>query len=126
MTTINQKLKMSTEEYENLFFGAYARWCESVTINNQDFQKVLANAGINKWYRTEYAKCEAEFLQLTHNYQESDTITVTDFKTCYNNCTVQMFNIRPMALLQEIKKTTVLHKIKFRGISITSLNFNLN
>lgn len=114
-TTINQKLKMTPEQYEDLIFGCYAHWCESVTINDRELQKVLANSGINKWFMTEYAKCEAEFLQLTTRYEECDTITVTDFKKCYNQCTYRMFNIRPMALLQIIKKSTV-----------HSLTFNLN
>jgi hypothetical protein len=108
MTTINQKLKMTPEEYELLLFGVYARWCESVTINDREFQKVIANSGINKWFMTEYAKCEAEFVQLTQRYEECDTITAIDFKKCYHECTYRMFSIRPMVLLQIIKKSEVL------------------
>ena len=107
MTTINQKLKMTPEEYEEMIFGAYARWCESVTINDREFQKVLANSGINKWYMTEYEKCEKEFDQLTRRYQDCDTVIAEDYKRCYAECTYAMFNIRPMALLQIIKKSHV-------------------
>lgn len=105
-TTINQKLKMSPEEYELLIFGAYARWCETLSgTSDRELQKILANSGINKWFMTEYAKCEAEFLQLITRYDECDTITATDLKKCYSECTYRMFNIRPMALLQIIKKS---------------------
>lgn len=126
MTTINQKLKMSNEEYELLIFGAYARWCESVTINTHEFQKVLANSAINKWFMLEYAKCELDFEQLTKRYEENDTIIAEDFKRCYAECTYRMFNIRPMVLLNEIKKTTNGNGLKVAGVKIHSLNFNQN
>lgn len=125
-TTINQKLKMSTEEYELLIFGAYARWCESVTINTHEFQKVLANSSINKWFITEYDKCEKDFEQLTARYQDSDAIIAEDFKRCYAECTYRMFNIRPMVLLNAIKKTSTESTMKINGIKIHSLNFNQN
>jgi hypothetical protein len=124
--TINQKLKMTPEEYEDLIFGAYARWCESVTINTHEFQKVLANSSINKWFMMEYSKCEKEFKQLTARYEENDTIIAEDFKRCYSECTYRMFNIRPMALLQEINKKKSVDSIKFHGVKIETLNFNLN
>lgn len=125
-TTIHQKLKMSAEEYENLIFGAYARWCESVTINAHEFQKVLANSSINKWFITEYGKCEKDFEQLTARYQDNDTIIAEDFKRCYAECTYRMFNIRPMVLLNAIKKTSTGSAQKINGIKIHSLNFNQN
>lgn len=123
-TTIAQKLQMTPEQYEELIFGAYARWCESVTLNPRELQKALASAAINKWYLTEYAKCERECIQLTHRYEKS--ITVEDFKRCYNDCTYGMFNIRPTALLQEIKKTQVVSYLKIHGLRIPSLTFNQN
>ena len=122
MQTINNKLKMTSEEYELLIFGAYARWCESVTINTQEFQKVLANSAINKWFMMEYAKCEADFEQLTARYEDTDTIIANDYKRCYAECTYRMFNIRPMALLNAIKKTPM----KIDGINTHSLTFNYN
>lgn len=123
-TTISQKLKMTSEEYELLIFGAYARWCESVTINPREFQKVIANSAVNKWYLMEYAKCEKEFNSLTDRYGNS--ITTEDFKRCYNDCTYGMFNIRPTALLQEIKKTRAVSCLKIQGLRIPSLTFNQN
>lgn len=125
-TTIYQKLKMTPEEYELLIFGAYARWCESVTINTHEFQKVLANSAINKWFMTEYVKCEIDFTQLTARYQDNDTIIAEDFKRCYAECTYRLFNIRPMALLNEIKKTTNGNGMKVSGVKVHSLTFNQN
>lgn len=126
-TTINKKLQLTPEEYEMLFFDTYFRWCESVTITAREFQKVLANAAINRWYRIEFAKCEAEFEHLTSRYEGHETVTSVDFKKCYATCTVQMFNIRPMALLHEAKKTEVKPSTTLvRGIAIPFSIVNLN
>jgi hypothetical protein len=122
-TTTAQKLQLTAEEYEALLFGAYARWCESVTINARQFQQVLANSAINKWYLMEYTKCEKEFNSLTDRY---DSISADDYKRCYNDCTYGMFNIRPTALLQEIKKTRAVSCLKIHGVQIPSLIFNQN
>ncbi len=125
--TINKKLQLTHQEYEDLFFDTYQRWCESVTVTAREFQKVLANATINRWYRIEFAKCEAEFEHLTSRYEGSDTITVVDLKKCYDTCTVQMFNIRPMALLHEAKKTEAKPSTTIvRGIPIPFSIVNLN
>ncbi len=123
-TTTAQKLQLTTEEHEALLFGAYARWCESVTINARQFQQVLANSAINKWYLMEYEKCEKEFNSLTDRYGNS--ITKEDFERCYNNCTYGMFNIRPTALLQEIKRIPTVSYLKVHGVKIPSLTFNQN
>lgn len=125
-TTINQKLKMTPEEYELLIFGAYARWCESVTVNIHEFQKVLANSAVSKWFMCEYGKCEIDFEQLTARYEQNDTIIAEDFKRCYAECTYRMFNIRPMGLLQEIKKTKTVSYLKVRGVKVQNLTFNQN
>lgn len=122
-TTIAQKLQMTDEDYENMIFGAYARWCESNTINAREFQKVIANSAVNKWYLIEYSKCEIEFHQLTGRYEN---LTVEDYKRCYNDCTYRLFNIRPTALLQEIKKTQCIGSLKIQGLRIPSLTFNQN
>lgn len=122
-TTTAQKLQMTANEYEHMLFSGYARWCESVTINEREFQKTLANSAINKWYLIEYSKCEKEFQQLTGRY---NNLTVADYKRCYNDCTYRMFNIRPTALLQEVKKTQVFGVLKIQGVRIPSLTFNQN
>ncbi|MCV9931731.1 hypothetical protein OIU80_05500 [Flavobacterium sp. LS1R47] len=124
MPTTNQKLQMSTQDYENMLLGSYVRWCESVTVDAREYQKVFANAKINKWYIAEYAKCETEFNLLTQRYEKS--ITTDDLKRCYNNCTYKMFNQKPSILIQEITTTSTIDSLKFYGTKNSSLTFNLN
>jgi len=95
---------MTDNDYEMMVFGFYGRWCESVTTNLRDYQAVLANSAINKWFLMELAKCEAEFNHSTRFYEESDSVTPRDYQVRYNDCTFRLFNLRPMALL-EVAKT---------------------
>jgi hypothetical protein len=123
MQTTTQKLAMTSLEYEMMLFGFYSRWCESVTLNTGQYQQVLANSAINAWFLMELAKLEADFNELTDRYVDG-TITATDFKTCYHDCTYKMFNIRPAALLQTIK-TKGSMSLRSNGVPVfTALNQN--
>lgn len=98
-----QKLQMTMPEYQDMIFGFYSRWCESVVGPNiNHYQQVLANAAINHWWLTELSKCEKEFHKRTDRY---DNLAIDDYQRAYNDATFQMFNIRPSALLDGIKKT---------------------
>ena len=101
--TIQQKLALTEFDYQMMVFGFYSRWCESVTTNLRDYQAVLANSAINGWFWMELAKSEAEFQHLTRFYGESSSIIPRDYQECYNNCTYRLFNLRPMALIEDAK-----------------------
>lgn len=107
MKTTQKKLAMTEIEYEMMVFGFYGRWCESVTTNLRDYQAVLANSAVNRWFWMELSKSEAEFHYLTRFYAETDTVIVRDFQHLYNNCTYRLFSLRPMALLEEVKTKQV-------------------
>lgn len=124
--TTMQKLGMTAEQYETLVFTNFMQWCESVSINDREFQKILANSAIAKWFAIEYAKCEAEFYGLTKRYYESKMVSTDDLRVCYNDCTDRINNIRPMALLQKIKKTETVSYIRVQGVKISALTFNQN
>jgi hypothetical protein len=126
MKTTIQKLNITPHQYEALLLSNYMEWCESVSLNDREFQKVLANASVSKWYMMEYSKCEREFHLLTKRYEGNTTVTTDDFKICYGDCIDKMLNIRPTALLQAIKKTQAVGAIHIQGIRIPSLTFNQN
>ena len=115
--TTLQKLDITPEQYESMIWNLYSNWCESVSTNNREYQKVLANAAVNRWFLMELAKCENEFHLLTDRYVGSN-VTPLDFNNCYRECTYHLFNIRPNALLNDIKKSP-------KGIPVlTALNAN--
>jgi hypothetical protein len=117
-TTI-QKLNVTPQVHEDMIFSIYSRWCQSVVTNDKQFQMVLANSSISKWFMVEYAKCEAEFHKLTNPYVGSSTVSTADLRKCHEQCTHQMFNIRPMALLERIKGTG---SMTFRSNGMTVFN----
>ena len=101
--TTLQKLDITPEQYESLIWDLYNNWCESVSTNNREYQKVLANAAVNRWFIMELQKSEAEFAIITDRYVDSN-VTPLDFNNCYRDCTYRLFNIRPTGLLNEVKK----------------------
>ncbi|MBS7234237.1 hypothetical protein KHA90_24885 [Flavobacterium psychroterrae] len=106
MKTTIQKLEITAQEYESLIWNFYSKWCQSVSIGTIEYQQVLANAAINRWFLLEYQKCEIEFHILTDRYVDSN-VTAKDMEKCYKDCTFSIFNIRPMALLSQITKPKI-------------------
>lgn len=104
MKTTIQKLNITPAQHELLIWSFYSNWCESVSvsINIIYFQQILANAAINRWFILELQKCEIEFHKRTDRYTEN--VTAKDMEKCYRDCALHLFNIRPMALLNQIKK----------------------
>ncbi len=123
MTTL-AKLNLDQNQYEEMIFGLYARWCESVTINHKQFQTVLANAMVNKWFILELLKCEEEFHNLTDRYVGSPTVSSKDLQNCYNETTYRLFSIKPTALLEGLKCSSS-KNIRSNGVPVfTALNQN--
>lgn len=104
MKTTIQKLAITPEQHESLVWNIYNNWCESVSTTAIEYQQVLANAAINRWFMLELIKCESEFHVLTDRYVD-DNVTAKDMKKCYNDCVFNLFNIRPMALINNIVKS---------------------
>ena len=105
MKTILKLLNKTEDQYFDMYFGDYWRWCESVSINDEQHQMVLANAAVDKYYRMEYDKCEAEFLLLAKNYPD---INPDDAVELYIKCTVAMFNRRCEPVIKKAK-TNYIH-----------------
>ncbi|WP_264547991.1 hypothetical protein [Flavobacterium sp. N2820] len=123
MTTL-AKLNLDQDQYELMIFGIYSRWCESVTINHKQYQTVLANAMVNKWFIIELLKCEEEFHNLTDRYVGSPTISTQDLKNCYKETTYRLFSIKPTALLDSLKCSGS-KSIRSNGVPVfTALNQN--
>ena len=101
---IQKLLNIDQLGYDQIYFNAYVRWCESVSINDTQLQMVLANSSVNKYYNMEYAKCEDEFLLLANRYP---TATQDDATKLYFRCTVAMFNRRCEPIIKLAKKTPI-------------------
>jgi len=111
MKTILQKLDITQDQYETLVWNFYRNWCDSVSISTIEFQQVLSNSAINRWFMLELQKCEAEFHSLTDRYTDSN-VSAQDMEKCYKSCAFKLFNIRPMALLNHIVKPKTVKGIR--------------
>lgn len=103
MKTTIQKLAITPEQHESMVWNLYNNWCESVSTTAIEFQQVLANASISRWFMLELTKCEYEFNKLTDRYVDSN-VTSKDMEKCYRDCAFKLFSLRPMPLLNQIKK----------------------
>ena len=126
MKPINEILQIPISAYEMIRFTMWQRWTESHATNPKEWQLILANSQINKWYNLEYQKCENEFVKLTRRYQGSPTVRPEDISRCYNDCVLKMFSLFPQPLLEEAKHRETVDTIQVAGIKIQTQLFNLN
>jgi hypothetical protein len=98
---IHEHLGLTFKEYDTQYFERYSNWCESVVLTLLEYQKVLANSQISKWYNREFEKCEQEFLTIINDYPNA---TTESKKQCYDRCAVRLFSIFPKVLIDEAKK----------------------
>ena len=96
---IQNLLQQTEEHYGHKTFELWFKWCQSVTGKQNEFQMVLCSPSINKWFHAELLKHEEEFLFRVRNYHDA---ALEDLHKQYYDCTVQLFNIAPIVLLQEV------------------------
>lgn len=110
-------------DYEEMLFGMWSRWCESVTGNSVEYQKVLANSKINNWYNCELNKLHVQFIKET---TASPNASIELIRECYNDITYKMFSIFPKPLLMEAKKIESTGYMAIHGVKIQTKIFNQN
>lgn len=119
---INQLEICETKEQFILSFWIF--WTENVTLTAREFQKVIANSAINKWFLMELNKEETEFKMLSSRY---NNLTAHDNNGLYARCVYKLMSRFPMSLLQEAKKRELKPQTtKVAGIKIEFSLTNLN
>ncbi|MDA6068669.1 hypothetical protein NJT12_03460 [Flavobacterium sp. AC] len=104
--------KEATEDYlmsqleicktkEDLILAFWFYWVESVVTNSIDFQKVLSNSSVNKWFLVELRKEEIEFKNLI---AKSPRIKGREKDWIYCKCISKLMCRFPKALLESVKK----------------------
>lgn len=135
MNAINEILGITADEFEIEYFNAYLKWCETISANIRDAQKLISYPPLFRYYNAEIAKCEEEFRFRIRNYQESKTVTVTDRKRLYERCTALVHqNCRPVPLIEKAISSQTLYRplnisllcAAVRGVKLDSINLRLN
>lgn len=84
--------------YDNFELELYFLWCESVTANTRDFQKVLSSACIKRWFDMELSKRIGEYKDIIKDYPNA-----TD-DDCFNlnmRCFYKMFSRSCPSMIKE-------------------------
>lgn len=122
---ISTILEKDEVEFENLQIERYMRWC--IYLANKTaipLQSILANSSINRYYNFEFSKLENKFLNLIEG--KSKFMSIKTLQEMYEIIVVDMHNLYPMALLQDIRKPKTQTYMLIHGEKISLLNFNLN
>jgi hypothetical protein len=108
-TTTLVRLNVNQEAYEDIVLGVYTRWCMDFVSNYQnDLQKVMANAALNRYFLDELGKCEKEFLSLMNQYEGQANIKPSDALKMYRKCCFPLFNRYPKVLIAQAKATNII------------------
>lgn len=115
-----------SETKSDFLLAFWLYWVESVTVNSTEFQQVLANAPVNKWFLVELAKEEREFKLLAASYSELAG-QGREIDLLYIKCVSKLMSRFPQALLQQAKKRETKPKAKkVTGIPVLTSILNQN
>lgn len=120
---VRQYLQMDAFEYDMMLFGMWMRWVENATMTEAEFQKVLANPAVNKWYITKLGEIENQFLTMASKYPDAGKDRC---RQNYNEMTYALYNTYPLPLIKEAIKIEDKGFSKLHGIKVQSLLFNQN
>jgi hypothetical protein len=120
----NELILSKTKSDFILSFWIY--WVESVTITSREFQQVLANASVNKWFLREIAKEEKEFKFLSSRYSQLAG-QGKEIDLLYIKCISKLMSRFPQALIANAKKRDQKPKsTRIEGIRIETSILNQN
>jgi hypothetical protein len=121
--TLDQLLSQAPTA-EDFTFALYMLWSESVTINSREFQQVMANKSISRWFMMELTKQEAEYELLIKRYPVAIS---EDSIKLFLDCVFKLFSRFPKTLLEAAKKReTKPITIKVTGVRIEYSIVNWN
>lgn len=101
---------------EDIILVYWFYWVENVTTTALDYQKVIANSSVNKWFLIEFSKEEAEFKKLIARYPDTKG---KDKDWLWCKCVSKLMSRFPKALLENAKKRELKPQItKAKGIKI--------
>lgn len=100
---IHELLNMSAEDYEKMTLNAWLDWAEEHSLNYKHWRNIISSRPVNKWFLTEYAKLEGEFLSMVRLYQDADHSIMIDLQRIYAECIVAIECMYPKSLLEKLR-----------------------
>jgi hypothetical protein len=103
---LHELVYMTAEEYELHIEAQYFRWCQNLSKGNDiKFQKIIANAPINKYYNDEFVKLQRMFVSIAT--PQFGKIPSRLIQKIYDTTTNQMFEKYPQALIEKALKINI-------------------
>lgn len=106
-------LQWSSDEYDQRLFQTIWNWCHIYGKYPSIIQQLLANSQVNKWFLTEYEKCELQFLKVA----EVVPNRVEPLRGHYKACTSHVMTIYSQPLIDNIKRnrdfTTIIIEVYY-------------
>lgn len=66
--TLLNLLDMPADMYENQLFENYFLWCNLNSYGDSDFQKLIANTPLFRWWMVQYSELEQQFIEDSAEY----------------------------------------------------------
>lgn len=110
----------------DFILALWLHWAQSVTITGREFQQVVANTSVNKWFLNFVFKEEIEFRKLSARYSELAG-QGNEIDRLYVECVSKVMSRFPKALLEQAKKRELrpqTTKVEGRKIEFSIINQN--
>lgn len=106
--TISNILKYSPEQYQYLIFETYVAYADIISVDEQDFQSIIANAAYHRFWMHEYHKLEQEFIKEITPYLGN--IEISAIRDFYDEITSKVAKNYSKHLLNKARKTNIVNQ----------------
>lgn len=107
--TISNLLQHSPEYYNQMIFETWLAYADIISVDEQDLQKILANAAYFNWFMQEYRKQEKEFLKDIQPY--IGRLDISTIRSFYDEKTCKVALHYSKHLLKKARKTKIINQI---------------
>lgn len=105
MKPIHQILEKTPDAYEATVFEHYLRWCIQNSVDENDCQRLVANAALFDWWQREFRHLEGEFREEIGPYIETASKQEKTF--AYLRSAIQVNRYRCPSLMYKARKLKI-------------------
>ena len=113
-------LKTTEAQYENLRLDIWLRWCEARSMSSREWQMLMADGILNRWFNKELAKREWRFMHDLEPYQRNCSPRELDER--YKSYMVSMHSLFLAPIQNQIRKKTT-KQLKYEDFN-AQINLN--
>ena len=104
MKPTHELLQISKSEYEQLKLQYWSNYCSQKATSVLEWQMLLTEQSLNKWFNVEFDKLEQEFRYSITRFDESPIITKKDRMKCYQMAVCRIYTIWLQPAFEDVRK----------------------